>query len=206
MAGMMQYNFSSHSNAGSGWSIDMVTVYHPQACRSRLLSRYVRLRRQLTASTMNPSRHSRKARENLACETRPSQGPPWTLLLGRGGAHHVSKSRSDTEWEQDYSQGHGRGTRHFLKYPYISENSRLPPRRRKSSPSSTVSYSSVCLAYKKQVVLLTKKLLSAPIYVPEAEAASAMRIAAIAPLLLCFVVGKNIQPVFRNCRSVRQVV
>ena len=48
------------------------------------------------------------------------------------------------------------------------------------------------LAYKKQVVLLTKKLLSAPIYVPEAEAAGTMRIAAIAPLLLCFVVGKDI--------------
>jgi len=41
-------------------------------------------------------------------------------------------------------------------------------------------------------VLLTKKLLSAPIYVPEAEAAGAMKIAAIAQLLLCFVVGKEI--------------
>ena len=55
------------------------------------------------------------------------------------------------------------------------------------------------LAYKKEVVLLIKKLLSAPIYVPETEAAGAMKIAAIAQLLLCFVVGKDITA---NCRHI----
>ena len=40
--------------------------------------------------------------------------------------------------------------------------------------------------------MLIKKVLSAPIYVPETEAAGAMKIAAIAQLLLCFVVGKEI--------------
>ena len=117
----------------------------------------------------------------------------------------MSKSRSYTEWERDYKPWPWAWYKTFPKISvYIRK---IPaPSKTKSSPSLTVSYSSVCLAYKKQVVLLAKKLLSAPIYVPEAQAAGAMRIAAIAPLLLCFVVGKDIQPVFRNCRSVRQVV
>ena len=161
------------------------------------------MRQQATASTMNPSRHSREARESLAGIVSTTMNTPPRPEVGLITCQNLVPIRNGNETT---SQGHGRGTRHFLKYPYISGKFPPAPPKTKSSPSLTVSYSSVCLAYKKQVVLLTKKLLSAPIYVPEAEAAGAMRIAAIAPLLLCFVVGKDIQPVFRNCRSVRQVV
>ena len=129
---MMQYNFSSHSNAGSGWNIDTVTVYHPQACRSRLLSRYVRLRQQSTASMMNPSRHSREARESLARET-----TTWYPVKD----HHEHSSKAEVglitcrilvprrSGNETSNQDHGRGTRHFLKYPYISGKSPPAPSR-----------------------------------------------------------------------------
>ena len=128
MAGMMQYNFSSHSNAGSGWNIDTVTVYHPQACRSRLLSRYVRLRQQSTASMMNPSgthaKHVRvwPARLPPGTQSRTTMNTPPRPEVGLITCRILVPRRSGNETS---NQDHGRGTRHFLKYPYIS--GKFPP-------------------------------------------------------------------------------